>query len=80
MPSECEASGWGESASPHPARVLRRSPTSPSRGGGEYVAGARCYFCPGSLRLPVEYSLSSHSVHLLSCTTYRVISGTVFWP
>src|ERR1700704_6650704 len=39
-----------------------------------------CYFCPGNLRLPVAYSLSSHSTNLPSWTTYLVIKATVFWP
>src|SRR5436305_11365315 len=38
------------------------------------------YFCPGNLRLPAAYSLSSHSTNLPSCITYLVITGTVFWP
>src|SRR5712691_11035198 len=38
------------------------------------------YFCPGNLRLPEAYSLSSHSTNLPSWITYLVMTGTVFWP
>src|SRR5712691_7908094 len=33
-----------------------------------------------SCLLPVAYSLSSHTTHLPSCTTYFVMSGTMFCP
>ena len=45
-----------------------------------HASAPRVYFCPGSLRLPAAYSLSSHSTNLPSCTTYFVMTGTVFWP
>ena len=51
---------------------------------GPALRGARherqVYFWPGSLRLPLAYSLSSHSTNLPSWITYLVITGTVFWP
>jgi len=48
-------------------------PLASLAGGGE----KRHHF---SLRLPEPYSLSSHTIHLPSCATYLVISGTVFCP
>ena len=62
----------------HPRWRIRR------RGGRQPAPApprvASVYFCPGSLRLPLAYSLSSHSTNLPSWTTYLVITGTVFWP
>ena len=68
----------GEQACVH----VRRSWAALKKCGTAYDAApiASVYFCPGSLRLPLAYSLSSHSTNLPSWITYLVITGTVFWP
>src|SRR5579885_3805377 len=52
----------------------RQQPTCNDKPGHD--ASMLDYFCPGSLRLPEAYSLSSHSTNLPSCTTYLVMTGT----
>src|SRR5262245_23824924 len=51
------------------------SPPRASRAGGGEAESHHFSF-----RLPEPYSLSSHTIHLPSCATYLVISGTVFCP
>gem|GEM_PF-4574248 len=37
-------------------------------------------YWPTSVRAPVAYSLSSQTAQAPSCTTYLVMTATVFWP
>src|ERR1700687_384432 len=62
----------------HDVDLTVRARTIARRGSREPRLNSNCYFCPGSLRLPLAYSLSSHSTNLPSWITYFVITATVF--